>query len=133
MKYLKSYSKLFEAEVPTSVEVCASDISSSLKLLYEHVLGMVKERDLMGDALMLGENKNIKRFIKATSGVDYFISFENNEIIVTSKDNASTLEKLLNVADITKKPDNEAFMLYMDITERFGTLFDFICAIIAQL
>ena len=42
---------------------------------------MVKERDLMGDALMLGENKNIKRFVKATIGVDYFISFENNEII----------------------------------------------------
>lgn len=123
MKYLKSYSKLFEASIPTNIEVCASDISSSLRLMYEHVWSIAKEMDLTGETLT----------IKAKNGPDYFVSFDENDVVVTTKDNTSTFYKLLDVANISSKPDNEAFMLYMDINERFGTLFDFICEIISQI
>lgn len=125
MKYLKSYTKLLEANIPVKVEMSASDISTALNKIYNEIIETALNRDLNGEVLT----------IKAKTGDDYFVNFDNRSdvISITTKDNTSSLQRLLWVFDITKKPDNEAFMLYMDINERFGTLFDFICAIIAQL
>lgn len=125
MKYLKSYSKLFEEIVPVSVEMSFSDISTALNKIYNEIIEIVLDRDMEGEVLT----------IKAKTGNDYFVNFDNRSdtISVTTKDNTASLQRLLWVSDITKKPDNEAFMLYMDINERFGTLFDFVCEIIEQL
>lgn len=125
MKYLKSFDKLLEANIPVKVEMSADDISTSLNKIYNVIIETVFDRDMYGEVLTL----------KAKTGDDYFVNFDNRSdvITITTKDNTSSLQRLLWVSDITKKPDNEAFMLYMDINERFGTLFDFICAIIAQL
>lgn len=125
MRYLKSFDKLLEANIPVNVEMSADDITTALNKIYNEIIETVFDRDMHGEVLT----------IKAKTGYDYFVNFDNRSdvITITTKDNTSSLQRLLWVADITKKPDNEAFMLYMDINERFGTLFDFVCAIIEQL
>ena len=129
MNYIKSYDMFLEMASPAKMEEETITVSAHLSDIYSTVSIPAYDADMEGEVLTL----------KATSGDDYFVSFEKEpterklKIVVTTKDNTATLWDLVQLADFSQKPNQEAVMLYLDINERFGTLAEFMNEITNQI
>ena len=128
MKYIKNYEKFLESASPADLDETIFSISAFLSDFYSIVSIPAYDADMEGEVIT----------VKALRGDDYFVSFEKEgndklKIVVTTKDSTATLWDIVQLADFSKSPSQEAAMLLLDINERFGTLADFMREITNQI